>query len=164
MYTPDTHFFLPTPFLAKKAGLLQLFKIDAIIVATAHHGRTAAENRRLESIDFRHLCAKKRYSLLLAQLGKKNPAKRTRSQESPGKERKNPCPQAPRRHAARTAVITTTCGSRSIQAAVTRKRVKNLNLRVHADGTVTMSIPMRTSIARAQDFLDRKAPWIARRL
>lgn len=67
-------------------------------------------------------------------------------------------------HAARTAVITTTCGSRSIQAAVTRKRVKNLNLRVHADGTVTMSIPMRTSIARAQDFLDRKAPWIAQRL
>ena len=67
-------------------------------------------------------------------------------------------------HAARTAVITTTCGSRSIQAAVTRKRVKNLNLRVHADGTVTMSIPMRTSIARAQDFLDRKAPWIVQRL
>ncbi len=67
-------------------------------------------------------------------------------------------------NAVRTAVITTTSGDRSIQATVTRKRVKNLNLRVHADGTVTMSIPMRTSIARAQDFLDRKAPWIAQRL
>ena len=67
-------------------------------------------------------------------------------------------------NAVRTAVITTTSGDRSIQATVTRKHVKNLNLRVHADGTVTMSIPMRTSIARAQDFLDRKAPWIAQRL
>ena len=53
-------------------------------------------------------------------------------------------------NAVRTAVITTTSGDRSIQATVTRKHVKNLNLRVHADGTVTMSIPMRTSIARAQ--------------
>lgn len=67
-------------------------------------------------------------------------------------------------NAVRTAVITTTSGDRSIQATVTRKHVKNLNLRVHADGTVTMSIPMRTSIARAQVFLDRKAPWIAQRL
>lgn len=67
-------------------------------------------------------------------------------------------------NAVRTAVITTTSGDRSIQATVTRKHVKNLNLRVHADGTVTMSMPMRTSIARAQDFLDRKAPWIAQRL
>ena len=67
-------------------------------------------------------------------------------------------------NAVRTAVITTTSGDRSIQATVTRKHVKNLNLRVHADGTVTMSIPMRTSLARAQDFLDRKAPWIAQRL
>lgn len=67
-------------------------------------------------------------------------------------------------NAVRTAVITTTSGDRSIQETVTRKHVKNLNLRVHADGTVTMSIPMRTSIARAQDFLDRKAPWIAQRL
>ncbi len=72
-------------------------------------------------------------------------------------------PSAPE-HAVRTAVITTTSGDRSIQATVTRKRVKNLNLRVHADGTVTMSIPMRTSIVRAQDFLDRKAPWIAKRI
>lgn len=61
-------------------------------------------------------------------------------------------------------VIATQHGDRCIQATVTRKRVKNLNLRVNADGTVTMSIPMRTAIARAQDFLDRKAPWIARRL
>lgn len=73
-------------------------------------------------------------------------------------------PSSAPEHAVRTAVITTTSGDRNILATVTRKRVKNLNLRVHADGTVTMSIPMRTSIARAQDFLDRKAPWIAQRL
>ena len=62
------------------------------------------------------------------------------------------------------SVLSTTFQGRSIRATVVRKRVKNLNLRIHADGTVTMSIPMRTSISRAQDFLDRKAPWIARRL
>ena len=43
---------------------------------------------------------------------------------------------------------------------VTRKRVRNLNLRVHADGSVTLSIPWRTSEAAAREFLDRKSGWI----
>lgn len=47
---------------------------------------------------------------------------------------------------------------------VTRKRVRNLNLRVHADGSVTLSIPWRTSTATAQDFLERKTGWIRERV
>ena len=47
---------------------------------------------------------------------------------------------------------------------VTRKRVRNLNLRVHADGSVALSIPWRTSPNTAQDFLDRKADWIRERV
>ena len=52
----------------------------------------------------------------------------------------------------------------TVAVAVTRKRVRNLNLRVHADGTVVLSIPLRTGAATAQDFLDRRADWIAKRL
>lgn len=44
---------------------------------------------------------------------------------------------------------------------VERKRVRNLNLRVRADGSVHLSIPLRLSRADAQAFLDRRAPWIA---
>ena len=55
------------------------------------------------------------------------------------------------------------CGT-SIPVSVTRKRVRNLNLRVHGDGTVALSIPVRTSVATAQEFLDRKAAWIAERV
>lgn len=51
-----------------------------------------------------------------------------------------------------------------IPVTVTRKRVRNLNLRVHGDGTVSLSIPTRTSVATAQEFLDRKARWIAERV
>ncbi|EEA91065.1 M48 family metallopeptidase [Collinsella stercoris] len=51
-----------------------------------------------------------------------------------------------------------------IPIEVTRKRVKNLNLRVRSDGTVTLSIPLRTPSAYAQAFLDRKAAWIAERV
>lgn len=47
-----------------------------------------------------------------------------------------------------------------IEVAVTRKRVKNLNLRVSRTGAVSLSIPPRTSLARAQDFLDRRSAWI----
>ena len=47
---------------------------------------------------------------------------------------------------------------------VTRKRVRNLNLRVRADGSVTLSIPWRTSAQTVQDFLDRKARWIRERV
>lgn len=39
-----------------------------------------------------------------------------------------------------------------IQYELTRKRVKNLNIRVREDGTVAVSIPLRTS-AEAADRL-----------
>ena len=43
----------------------------------------------------------------------------------------------------------------TIAVTVTRKRVRNLNLRVRGDGSVVASIPLHTSAARAQAFLDR---------
>lgn len=55
-------------------------------------------------------------------------------------------------------------GGLEIPVEVTRKRVKNLNLRVRADGSVSLSIPTWTPLARAQEFLDRKTPWIAQRV
>lgn len=51
-----------------------------------------------------------------------------------------------------------------IPVNVVRKRVKNLNLRVRADGTVTLSIPQHLPLARAQEFLERKGSWIAERV
>ena len=51
-----------------------------------------------------------------------------------------------------------------IPVSVVRKRVKNLNLRVRADGTVTLSIPQHLPLARAREFLDRKGEWIAKRV
>lgn len=51
-----------------------------------------------------------------------------------------------------------------IPVSVVRKRVKNLNLRVRADGTVTLSIPQRLPLARAQEFLERRGDWIAERV
>lgn len=51
-----------------------------------------------------------------------------------------------------------------IPVSVVRKRVKNLNLRVRADGTVTLSIPQHLPLARAREFLDRKGNWIAERV
>lgn len=51
-----------------------------------------------------------------------------------------------------------------IPVSVVRKRVKNLNLRVRADGTVTLSIPQHLPLARAREFLDHKGEWIAERV
>jgi len=51
-----------------------------------------------------------------------------------------------------------------IPVSVVRKRVKNLNLRVRADGTVTLSIPQHLPLARAREFLARKGGWIAERV
>lgn len=51
-----------------------------------------------------------------------------------------------------------------IPVSVVRKRVKNLNLRVRADGTVTLSIPQHLPLARAQEFLERKGSRIAERV
>lgn len=59
------------------------------------------------------------------------------------------------------------CGDERLGAVpvcVTRKRVRNLNLRVRGDGSVVASVPWRTSRARAQEFLDAHAGWIAERV
>lgn len=51
------------------------------------------------------------------------------------------------------------CGD-AIPVCVTRKRVRNLNLRVRADGSVTLSIPLHATAGRAQAFLDGRSAWI----
>lgn len=67
-------------------------------------------------------------------------------------------------HAPSSFTLHVEANGTNIPVAVTRKRVRNLNLRVHADGTVTMSIPVCTNAGTAQEFLDRKAAWIAERV
>ena len=48
-----------------------------------------------------------------------------------------------------------------IEYELTRKRVKNINLRIHPpDGRVTVSAPRRTSEAFIAAFVAAKAPWI----
>ena len=59
------------------------------------------------------------------------------------------------------------CGDERLGAVpvcVTRKRVRNLNLRVHGDGSVVASVPWHTSRERAQQFLDAHAAWIFSRV
>lgn len=59
------------------------------------------------------------------------------------------------------------CGDERLGAVpvcVTRKRVRNLNLRVHGDGGVVASVPWHTSRERAQQFLDAHAAWIFSRV
>lgn len=41
-----------------------------------------------------------------------------------------------------------------------KKRIKNMNLRISHTGAVSLSIPLRTSIKTAKDFLDSKLSWI----
>lgn len=48
-----------------------------------------------------------------------------------------------------------------ITLTLTHKRVKNLNLRVRADGSVALSVPLRCSTAQAQAFVRARAQWIA---
>ena len=43
---------------------------------------------------------------------------------------------------------------------VQRKKVKNMNLKVHRDKTITVSIPMRLPIETAKKFVRSKANWI----
>ena len=47
-----------------------------------------------------------------------------------------------------------------IQYELTRKRVKNLNIRVREDGTVAVSIPLRTSADAADRFVTARAQWV----
>ena len=43
---------------------------------------------------------------------------------------------------------------------LTRKAVKNLNLRIGAGGEIMVSIPRRCSVKRADDFVREKSGWI----
>ena len=61
-------------------------------------------------------------------------------------------------------VLTLHADGLEIPVKVTRKHVKNLNLRVRGDGSVALSIPQRLSFTRAQAFLDCKASWIIERV
>ncbi|MGD9559514.1 MAG: M48 family metallopeptidase [Oscillospiraceae bacterium] len=45
---------------------------------------------------------------------------------------------------------------------LTRKRVRNLNLRVRPDGTVAISAPARMPLYEIEAFLHKKAPWVLR--
>lgn len=52
----------------------------------------------------------------------------------------------------------------TIPVEVTRKRVRNFNLRVRADGTAALSMPERATLAAAQDMLDRHTEWLEKRM
>lgn len=43
---------------------------------------------------------------------------------------------------------------------LTRRRVKNLNLRVRSDGTVAVSIPLRAAVRQADAFVAAHREWI----
>lgn len=43
---------------------------------------------------------------------------------------------------------------------LTRKRVKNLNLRIGARGEVKVSLPLRCPVRQADDFIREKSGWI----
>lgn len=48
----------------------------------------------------------------------------------------------------------------NIPFTITRKRIKNLYLRVHPDGTVSVSAPKRMSDKAIHDFVNSKSDWI----
>ena len=43
---------------------------------------------------------------------------------------------------------------------LSRKRVKNLNLRIGSDNEIAVSIPLRCSVKQADDFIREKSGWI----
>ena len=49
-----------------------------------------------------------------------------------------------------------------VPVAVRRANVKNLNLRVHPDGSVSASVPHRVPWQDIEAFVQRRAGWIAR--
>lgn len=55
-------------------------------------------------------------------------------------------------------------GPESIPVEVERKRVRRLNLRVRADGTVHLSVPPRVSETEAQRFLNEHEGWLRKRV
>ena len=52
----------------------------------------------------------------------------------------------------------------NIPITITRKKIKNMYLRVHPDGTVTVSAPKRLSDKAIREFVNSKADWIAAQL
>lgn len=51
-----------------------------------------------------------------------------------------------------------------ISLIITRKRIKNLYLRVHPDGTVSVSAPKRLSDKAIREFVNSKTDWIEAQL
>ena len=47
-----------------------------------------------------------------------------------------------------------------VRYELTRKKVKNLNIRVREDGTVAVSVPLRTSAEAADRFVAERAQWV----
>lgn len=47
---------------------------------------------------------------------------------------------------------------------LTRKKIKNLNLRISAEGEVSLSVPLRCTNAQADAFVSAKSGWITVRL
>ena len=47
-----------------------------------------------------------------------------------------------------------------IRYELTRKKVKNLNIRVREDGTVAVSVPLRTSAEAVDRFVAERAQWV----
>ena len=48
----------------------------------------------------------------------------------------------------------------NIPITITRKKIKNMYLRIHPDGTITVSAPLRLSNKAIQDFINSKSDWI----
>ena len=55
-----------------------------------------------------------------------------------------------------------TSSQEAVPVCVTRKCVRNLNLRVQTGGSVVLSVPWHVSREQAQTFLNAHATWIAR--
>ena len=66
--------------------------------------------------------------------------------------------------AGRQTVRTVDCGGRTVTYILTRKRVKNLNLRVRPDGSVAVSAAQRVPAGYVDDFVRAKSPLIFRAL
>lgn len=50
----------------------------------------------------------------------------------------------------------------SVEYTLTRKRVKNINLRVRTNGTVVVSAPKNMPMQQVASFLAEKAAWVAK--
>lgn len=48
--------------------------------------------------------------------------------------------------------------------AVTRKRIRRVNLKVRADATIAISAPYGYPLSKIQDFADEKSDWVEQRL